>query len=143
MGLKTPSQPYLEGHAGNYLNCKVKADPKVKFAIESQLARESQWVGKSSTIVKCHEIFEKVSEDLLIPTTENCFNYEVSLEKQMPKLKQAVRCEIQLEYLEKWNNKVKDLVMQGDFLNLLISEQSNVAWKSIIYGVPGELWNLP
>ena len=42
MGMKTPSQMYLEGHAGNFLNCKFKADPKVKTALESQLTRETQ-----------------------------------------------------------------------------------------------------
>ena len=136
MGLKTPSQLYLEGHAGNYLNCKVKADPKVTFALESQLTRESRWVGKSSTIVRCQEIYEKVSEDIMIPSSENCFNYEASLANQMPKLKEGIRKQVQLEYLERWNDRVKNLIIQGDFLKLLISEQSNVAWKSIIYGVP-------
>ena len=136
MGLKTPSQLYLEGHAGNFLNCKVKADKRVNFALESQLSRESQWVRKSSTISQCQDIVEKVSEDIMIPTPENCYNFEASLRHQMPKLKEAVRQEVQLNYLEKWNSKVKDLVVQGDFLNLLISEQSNVSWKSLIYGVP-------
>ena len=72
---------------------------------------------------------------MLIPTQENCFNYEASLSHQMPKLKEAVKTQVQLEYLERWNEKVKSLVIQGDFLNLLISEQSNVTWKSFIYGV--------
>ena len=31
---------------------------------------------------------------------------------------------------------MKQLVIQGDFLKLLESEQTNVTWKSIIYGVP-------
>ena len=48
----------------------------------------------------------------------------------------AVREQVQLLYLEKWKEKVKDLVLQGDFLNLLISEQTNVCWQSVIYGVP-------
>ena len=54
----------------------------------------------------------------------------------MPRLKEAVRNEVGHIYLDKWNDKVKDLVMQGDFLNLLISEESNVTWQSTIYGVP-------
>ena len=136
MGLKTPSQLYLEGHAGNYLNCKAKSDPQVTFALESQLVRESQWTGKSSTIAQCSQIFEEVSNELLIPSRENCYNYEASLNNQMPKLKEAVKQQVQLIYLEKWNTKVRDLVSQGDFLQLLISEQSNVTWRSIIFGVP-------
>jgi hypothetical protein len=56
MGLKTPSQLYMEGHAGNFLNCKAKADTRVNFALESQLSRETQWTRKFSTISKCQEI---------------------------------------------------------------------------------------
>ena len=93
-------------------------------------------MGKSSTIVKCHEIFEKVADQMLIPAQDNCVNYEASLSHQMPKLKKAVKEQVQIEYLERWDEKVKSLVSQGDFLNLLISEKSNVAWKSFIYGVP-------
>ena len=103
MGLKTPSQLYLEGHAGNFLNCKVKADQKVTFALESQLDRESQWTGKSSTITQCNQIFEKVSDDLTIPTRENWNDYDTTLSKQLPKLKKAVKNQVQLIYLEKWN----------------------------------------
>ena len=73
---------------------------------------------------------------MMLPTPENCYNFESSLSHQLPKLKEAVRLEVQFIYLEKWNEKVKDLIIQGDFLNLLISEQSNVSWRSIIYGVP-------
>ena len=39
-------------------------------------------------------------------------------------------------------SRVKDLIVQGDFLNLLISEKTNVAWKSIIYGVPNGVMEL-
>ena len=119
MGLKTPSQLYLEGHAGNYMVCKVKADSQVNFALQSQLSRESQWVGKSSTVVQCNDIYEKVSEDMLIPTPENCHNFQSCLATQLPKLKEAVRLEVQFTYLEKWNSRIKDLLIQGDFLKLL------------------------
>ena len=54
----------------------------------------------------------------------------------MPKPKDAMKAQVQLEYLDRWNDRVQKLVIQGDFLNLLISEQSNVDWKSFIYGVP-------
>ena len=46
-------------------------------------------------------------------------------------------------YLDKWNTKVRDLVTQGDLLQLLISEQSNVTWKSIIYGVNKGMMEFP
>ena len=35
-----------------------------------------------------------------------------------------------------WNNRVKQLTFQGDFANLLIEEESNIGWKSIINNIP-------
>ena len=40
------------------------------------------------------------------------------------------------ETLLNWNNKVKTLTFQGDFINLLIEEESNITWKSIINNIP-------
>ena len=108
LGLKTPSQLYMEGHAGNFLICKAKADSRVNFALESQLSRESQWVRKSSTVTECQDIIQKVSENMMLPSRENCYNFEASLSHQLPKLKEAVRQEVQYNYLDKWNSKVKD-----------------------------------
>ena len=136
LGLKTPSQLYMEGHTGNYVTCKVKADSNVNLALRSQLSRESQWVGKSSTLVQCDNIFQEISDNVMIPTVENCHDLEKTIQEQLPKIKEAAKNQIQFIYLEKWNERVKNLLVQGDFLNLLISEQSNVSWKSMIYGVP-------
>ena len=86
-----------------------------------------------STITQCNQIFEEVSDNLLIPTRESCVNYEINLSNQLPK---AIKDHVQFIYLKKWNYKLKDLLAQGDFLQLLISEDSNFTWRSIIYGVP-------
>ena len=73
MGLKKPHictwRP--EGHAGNYMLMKVTGDPKVNMALESQLSRKTQWTGKSSTVVKCKNILDRVSENNMLPTSEN------------------------------------------------------------------------
>ena len=79
MGIKSPSQLYLEGHAGNLLMCKLKADTNVLLAIDSQLSRESEWSRKSSTIVQCQDILDKVQENNSFPTPQNCQNFESSL----------------------------------------------------------------
>ena len=51
-------------------------------------------------------------------------------------MKTAVRNEVQSVYKDIWREKVERLVSQGDFLKLLESEQSDVTWKGLIYGVP-------
>ena len=115
MNIKNPS------HAANYLSCKLKSDSNVQLAIESQLSRESQWTNKTSTIVQCENIFQQVSEDNLIPTPENCHNFESSLASQTPILKKAVRQEVQSIYFDIWKEKVEHLVIQGEFVKLLES----------------------
>ena len=136
MGLKAPSQLYMEGHAGNLLICKLKADETVQLAIESQLARETNWTRKSSTIVQCQEIIDIVSDNSFFPTPTNCHNYRSSVASETPKLKKAVKNAILDQVKEKWNKKAQDLEIQGDFLKLLKEEDSDVTWKSYIYGVP-------
>ena len=72
LGIKLPSQMYLEGHMSNFLNIKVASkDPVVKEAQACQLAREGQWTRKSSTAVQCQDIFQSLSDECFIPTAEN------------------------------------------------------------------------
>ena len=77
-----------------------------------------------------------INQNHLIPRSDNCPNVESSLASQTPVLKKTVRQEVEKLYLDIWKDRVMQLVMQGDFIKLLESEQSNVTWKSIIYGVP-------
>ena len=51
-------------------------------------------------------------------------------------LKQEVRKRIQDQTDAYWSSKIRNLVMQGDFLSLLVEEDTNVTWKSYV-------WNLP
>ena len=43
---------------------------------------------------------------------------------------------IKKETLNIWNNKVKKLTFQGKFVELIIEENENIAWKSIINNTP-------
>ena len=52
----------------NFLNIKLASnDPVVQAAQSSQLARESQWMRKSSAAVQCQEIFQSLNEECLFP----------------------------------------------------------------------------
>ena len=44
----------------------------------------------------------------MVPTQDNCHNFEVTVREQMPKLKLAAKNEVQFIYLERWNEKGKD-----------------------------------
>ena len=119
MGIKSPSQTYFEGHAGNYLLCRLKADTNVQLALDSQLSREANWTRKSSTISQCSEIIEQVSENYIFPTQENCVNFQASVNHQTPILKKAVKDAVAQRFKEKYNKQAQNLEIQGEFLQLL------------------------
>ena len=138
LGVKTPSQLYLESHAGNYTMMRLKGDSTVNHTLNSRLERESAWTSKYSTINFCDQILNQnvQSDSIFIPTSENTFDVTSSVRSEIPRAKKAIKQSIQEFTLEQWNSKVEKLVMQGDFTKLLIEEKENVTWKSIINNVP-------
>ena len=108
----------------------MKADPDVKIAIESSIFRESQWLRKSSTVVKCSEILQKLSETQHIPTRDNCPNVAVSTLVEVPKLKKVANEMIAKDYLDYWNEVAKPLTVQGNFVRLLAEEKAHMTWQS-------------
>ena len=136
LGLVPPSQLYFTAHGSNFVNNRMKGDKVVNAAMDSAINRESQWSHKSSTIVKCDNLFKQISETQLIPDIDNCVNVACSTAANLPKIKEAMTKSITNEYKDYWNELVKDLTMQGDFVQLLNQEEADISWKSIIYGVP-------
>ena len=63
LGVKPVSQVYIEGHMASYINSTILADSTVVEALKCSVEREEVCVKKSSTIVKCKEIFAKVGEN--------------------------------------------------------------------------------
>ena len=110
----------------------------MQLALDSRIERESEWTGKSSTIVECDGTFQEniANDKFLLPTPENTFNIECSRRMEIPKAKQAMKESIEKQTLHVWNNKVEKLTMQGDFARLLIEEKENVTWQSLIRNVP-------
>jgi hypothetical protein len=136
LGLKYPSQVYLEAHMTSFISLKLTEDPVVKEAVDCQLQREGAWKKKSSTAMECQEIFESISNTNVIPTRENCDNYISSKRMEMARLKKAAKAVIASRYLEQTNNKSIQLEVQGHLATLLIQEESNMAWQSLIFSVP-------
>ena len=136
LGVKPPSQVYLEGHAGNYLNSRVRGDPVVQEALDVAVEREEAWIRKSSTICQCRDIFNEVEETCFIPTPTNTYNHNAASRLSLPKLKKQTNTIIAQKYLEKFSDQANNLAFQGEFLQLLQEEQQNATWKSFIYAVP-------
>ena len=131
LGVKTPSHLYREAHATNYASMRLKGDKFVNLALDSRLERESEWKGKYSTIVEMESLCQQNTQNSSIPVST-----EGVSSKLISQAKKAMKKSLQVETLNLWNDKIKQLVMQGDFLQLLSAENENVTWKSIIHNTP-------
>ena len=124
LGLKPPSQVYLEGHAGSYLLSLVKGDPVVKEALAVGVSREEEWARKSSTLCECRDIFEEVGEISMIPSPQNTYNFDAACRLALPNLKKQTNILGKKRYLEKYNEQAEETSFQGEFLALLNEEKT-------------------
>ena len=137
LDLKLPSQTYMEGHIGNFLNIKLSSsDPVVKEALECQLSREGKWKKKSSTAVQCQEIFEQLQDECNIPTPENTYLFETIIRKELPKIKKVAQKKIKDKRLTEAKASSSKLAFQGDLCKVLEEDSADIDWKTIIYRVP-------
>jgi hypothetical protein len=130
LGLKYPSQVYLEAHMTSFISLKLTEDPIVKEAVDCQLQCEGVWTKKSSTAMKCQEIFESINTTHAIPARENCDNYIGTKRMEIARFKKAAKAVIASRYLEQTNNKSIQLKVQGHLATLLIQEESNMAGRA-------------
>ena len=135
LGAKTPSKVYKEATLNNYTLMRLKGDTMVNHALDSRLERESNWKKKKSTTVEANAIYTKnlESNKFLVPENEASTQEKVA---NINKAKKAVKDTLKEESLKLWNEKVGKLVMQGDFINLLLEEKENVTWQSMVYNLP-------
>ena len=135
LSIKTPSSLYKEATLNNYTLMRLKGDSIVNHVLDSRLQRESEWKRKSSQIVTANLIYTKnlALNKFSAPYSEAS---NTERESNIKKAKKANKDCLKEESLKLWNEKVKKLVMQGDFINLLAEENENVTWKSLVYNLP-------
>ena len=92
------------------------------------------WTKKYSTVCNADKTYkENVANKAIVkPTTET----DSEKKSLIYKAKKATNKSIREETLTLWNDKVKKLTLQGDFINLLIEEETNVTWQSICKNIP-------
>ena len=134
LNIQTPSQLYKEAHASSYAMIRTKGDVIVNHAMDSRVERESSWRKKYSTVCEADRLYrDNISKQKIIPPT---FEINSQLNSIVHKAKKAMIKSVKEETLLNWNNKVKKLTFQGDFINLFIEEESNITWKSICHNIP-------
>ena len=133
LGIHMPSQTYKEAHASNYAMTRLKGDTVVNHVVDSRLERESKWSKKYSTTVAVHNMWKDNIKNNKIKETQE--NYSPSF-KEIESAKKAIQKSVQTETHNTWNERIRKLTFQGDFVQLLIEEQENVSWKSICNNIP-------
>ena len=132
LNIKQPSQLYLEGHASNTLLMRMKGDKNVNVCLDSKLKREKKWKKKSSTAVKVNNMIVNLVENGKVQFSDT----RNTRLKYIKAGKVAVKKSIKDEVKDKWNERVRDLTLQGDFAQLLIEEEESVTWQSIARNLP-------
>ena len=134
LGLKTPSHIYKEAHAGTYAAIRMKGDEIVNHALDSRLERESEWTRKFSTVVAVDQMYQENVLSKKIQPITNIDEHQQYL--AVKNAKKAMKASVQNETLKHWNKVIKKLTYQGDFISLLIEEQTNITWQSISNNIP-------
>ena len=135
LGVKYPSQVYLESHVVNHINLTLSEDPVVKEAVTCQLEREGAWKKKSSTAVQCQTILDQIAQTTAIPFQESCPNAHTK-RLQTKKVKAVCKKLITEIISEQSNEKADKLESQGAVACLLAEEKKDIPWQSVIFAVP-------
>ena len=122
MDIKSVRHLYRESQTNSYINSKLHADSKVKNALQSRLDRESKWQKKQSTIADCETTMTAIS----IPFTP----------ENSTRIKREAKKSISDEMSETWFTHLRSLVLQGQFLTVANSLNSDFNYKSLIFGLP-------
>ena len=80
----------------------------------------------------------EVNEVCLVTTSENTYNFNAACRHSLPTLKKFTNNIIADKYLQKYNEQAEETAFQGEFINLIQQEMSDVTWKPFIYSVPSE-----
>ena len=136
IGLKQPSQLYLEGHLGAHIQSSILGDPDTQEAIKNRLARERQWTNKSSTTVECQEMFETLDLDQYPPRLQDNPGHVTTIRLEMPVFKAAANVLVKAKVLEASQTQSRELVLQGEFARLLEEEKSCIDWQGLIHSLP-------
>ena len=118
----------------SFISLKLSEDPVVKEALACQVEREGAWTKKSSTVVECQDMFEKLSQTHSITALENC--HESSKRLEVRSLKKAGKSLVAEKYKDRASEKSRGLEVQGDLARLMEDEKRNMDWQSLIYSVP-------
>ena len=131
LGIKSLTHIYKESHAISHATSRLKADHTVNVALDSRVARERLWVRKGSISTYSEDQFQQVTYDSDQLYLENPANHS-----QIEHVKKTIKTNIATEFKQMWHNHIKDLVVQGKYLELMSIEENHISWKSVMFNLP-------
>ena len=122
--IKTIKELYEESHSISYTSTRLKGDATVSHAMDTKMARESNWTGKSSTIMQSAATFESA---IALPSPPS-----PSIGHIKSKVKTIVHTKHQSYH---WSH-ITSLAMQGEFCRLWELQEADYTWKADICNLP-------
>jgi hypothetical protein len=121
---------YKECHASAFVHLKRSLDSRVQDALVSKLGREESLSRKFSIVHYSQKLYTAAVQAIEDnPTRSNPVPTKKCITS---KIKDMISDEIR----NLWNTKVKTLLVQGRFLQIIQAENSCFTWKHIIYELP-------
>ena len=120
LAIKRIADVYYESHTAAHISSRMKGGEVVNQCLDSRLEREKKWSSKKSVVCKSEDIFQQVSQSN--ESIKACQNAAKKVSTD--------------EISHFWHDKVKSLLVQGRFLDLLCTEATAYHWKSVLYNLP-------
>ena len=104
--------------------------------MDNRITRESNWAKKSSTIQYSHQVFNRAIQKTNISADQNEKCDPILTAKKLEALKKNAKHIISRDELESETTRVKELTIQGKFLDLMTEEDQSITWKSSMFSFP-------
>ncbi len=105
----------------------VRADYKVKVALDSKLKREASWTRKMRK-------FGLTQSKAIIDSTVDTSN--PLTKDSWPDVKRKVKKSLKENTKSKWSEKIAPLVKQGNLFKLIEMSEGDLSWKSFMFNLP-------
>ena len=115
---------------------RLKGDAGVNHILDCRVERESAWTRKVSSTVRAEEVYNEALQQTTvagyIPEGER---WERQRNNAILEVKEAVKTQVRYDNEKKWGEHIKQLIKQGDLLELAKCQNTDLTWKSYIFNL--------
>ena len=122
LNIQRISDVYRQAHSASYSRSRCKADNVTNLALDLKLNRESEWTRKISITKQCENIHSRAVGANVNPPWNS--------------VQSDVKTILKEEVDDHWKSVVEPLLSQGDFARLLVTCETDLSWKSIMFSLP-------